>query len=64
MFHTPGQPVTIAPNLPPGRRVAGRLAFVFRNIYKKAAVTCPKGKAKAYEKVLRGKGIPVGAIFK
>ena len=62
MFHTPGQPVTIAPNLPPGRRVAGRPAFVFRSICKKASVTCLKGKAKAYEKLLRGKGIPAGAI--
>ena len=58
----PGQPVTIAPNLPPGRRAAGRPAFVFRSICKKASVTCPKGKAKAYEKLLRGKGIPAGAI--
>ncbi len=39
-------------------------ANAFRGIYSKPTVTCPKGMAKSYKKLLLKKGMPKKAVFK
>ena len=39
-------------------------ASAFKGIYSKPTVTCPKGMAKTYKKLLQKKGMPKKAVFK
>ena len=39
-------------------------ANAFKGIYSKPIVTCPKGMAKTYEKLLMKKGMPKKAVYK